>query len=93
MSMTVQTRAVTEDEALASALARRPSIITSDVKLVEGTGPQAVRRIHEQLGAVPVIFITATPEDCKPCDPPGRILRKPMDQRAVIEALHETGVL
>lgn len=85
--------AVTEDEALASALAHPPAFITSDVKLIEGTGPQAVRRIQEQLGDVPVIFITATPEDCKPCKAPGKILRKPLDHRAVIAAFHEVGVV
>ena len=83
--------AVTEDEAVASALAQRPAVITSDVKLIEGTGPHAVRKIHEQLGDVPVIFITGTPEDCPLLDPPGRVLTKPMDHRAVAAAFHEVG--
>lgn len=83
--------AVTERDAIASALACRPALITSDVKLLEGTGPHAVQQIHEQLGAVPVIFITGTPEDCQPCNPPGMVLSKPMDHRAVAAAFHELG--
>ena len=81
--------AVTEQQAIELALARRPAIITSDVKLIEGTGPNAVQRIHEKLGDVPVIFITGTPEDCRPCQPPGKVLTKPMDHRAVVAAFHE----
>lgn len=81
--------AVTEEEAIASALACRPAVITSDVKLIEGTGPHAVQRICESLGNVPVIFITGTPDDCRPCAPPGRILTKPIDHRAVVAAFHE----
>jgi CheY-like chemotaxis protein len=83
--------AVTEQEAIASALACRPAVITSDVNLLEGTGPRAVQKIHEKLGEVPVIFVTATPNDCRPCNPPGVILTKPVDQRALIRAFHELG--
>lgn len=70
--------AVTEAEAVAAALARPPELITSDVKLIEGTGPLAVARIHEELGKLPVIFISATPGECQPCDPPGVVLSKPL---------------
>ena len=81
--------ACTEQEAIASALAHPPAVITSDVKLLEGTGPQAVQAIHQRLGDVPVIFITATPESCEPCAPPGRVLGKPINDRAVAAAFHE----
>lgn len=83
--------AVTEQEAIASALACPPAVITSDVKLIEGTGPNAVQKIHEELGEVPVIFVTATPGECRPCAPPGVILTKPIDQRALATAFHELG--
>lgn len=79
----------TEDAAVAAALRHSPDIITSDVKLLSGTGPQAVSAIHERLGDIPVIFITATPADCEPCNPPGRILRKPIDCDELAEAFHE----
>ena len=83
--------ATTEQGAVDAALAHPPAVITSDVKLVEGTGPHAVTRIHDTLGEVPVIFITGTPDDCRPCNPPGIILSKPMDHRAVASAFHELG--
>ena len=45
--------AQTEAEAVTEALAHRPSLITSDMTLSEGTGPQAVAAIHEALGDIP----------------------------------------
>ena len=62
-----------EDAAIVAALAQPPALITSDVKLLTGTGPHAVKTIHEKLGPIPVIFITATPDACRPCNPPGLI--------------------
>lgn len=76
--------AVTEAQAVETALSRRPDIITSDVRLQQGTGPQAVARIQRKLGDIPVIFITATPQECKPCEPPGRILGKPFNSDELI---------
>lgn len=78
--------AVTQGEAIEAATARRPDLITSDVKLIEGTGPRAVAQIHQRLGQVPVIFISATPAECKPCDPPGIVLGKPVREQALREA-------
>lgn len=78
--------AVTQAEAIEAATERRPELITSDVRLIEGTGPRAVAQIHERLGPVPVIFITATPGQCEPCDPPGVVLGKPVRQQALREA-------
>ena len=61
----------------------RPDFILSDVALLEGTGPLAVEAIHGELGAIPVIFVTATPEACSPCAPPAQVFRKPMDRPAI----------
>lgn len=80
--------AVSEDEAISLALAKRPDVITSDVKLTKGSGPDAVREIHKALGMIPVIFITATPDACDPCEPPGVVLSKPINAPAVIKAFH-----
>lgn len=79
----------TEVAAVAAAIARPPGLITSDVKLVEGTGPAAVREIHRRLGDRPVIFITGTPEDCRPCEPPGIVLSKPLRAAALRSAFHD----
>lgn len=81
--------AATESEAVAAAMRRTPDIITSDVKLLEGTGPAAVETIYRERGEVPVLFITASPEACEPCNPPGRILPKPVDRAAITDAFRE----
>lgn len=61
----------------------RPDFILSDVALLEGTGPLAVQEIRREQGEIPVIFVTATPEACSPCEPPGQIFRKPVDRPAI----------
>ena len=75
-----------EEDAVAAAKARRPDVITSDVKLREGTGPDAVDVIRREVGAVPVIFVTGAPEDCERCDEPGTVLSKPFDPSALADA-------
>ena len=79
----------TEKAAVFAATANEPHLITSDVKLLEGTGPAAVAEIHKRLGPIPVIFITGTPDACRPCNPPGSIVRKPFSKQAIIAAFHE----
>lgn len=81
--------AATQADAVAAALHHRPDLITSDVKLLEGTGPAAVVEIHRRLGEVPVIFISATPGECQPCEPPGIILTKPFRGGALAAAFHQ----
>jgi CheY-like chemotaxis protein len=76
----------TEQAAVAAAISHPPKVITSDVKLFTGTGPSAVREIQKRLGPVPVIFITGTPGECIPCDPPGSIVTKPFSRRIVADA-------
>ncbi len=61
----------------------RPDFILSDVSLAQGTGPRAVQAIRGEFGAIPVIFVTATPEACSPCAPLGQVFRKPMDRPAI----------
>ncbi len=79
----------TEAEAIAAAVAKRPAIIISDVSLRTGTGPAAVQAIHAHHGDIPVIFVTATPEACDPCDPPGRVFEKPMHEPSIALAFRE----
>ena len=66
----------TEREALERAREKPPAVIISDVMLSRGFGPDAVRSIQAELGEVPAIFITGTPEQCRGCDP-SRLLEKP----------------
>lgn len=75
--------AETQHEAVAAARNARPDIIMSDVTLREGTGPRAVETIRSEMGDLPVIFITASPESCVPCNPPARVMGKPLRHEAV----------
>ena len=79
-------RAETEADAIALALARPPAFILSDVQLLDGTGPLAVLAIRQHLGPLPVIFITATPDACEPCDYAATILCKPVMPAEVSQA-------
>lgn len=57
--------AETEEQALVLACETRPDLITADYGLREGTGPDAVRRIRDDLGDVPVVYVTAQPDRCR----------------------------
>lgn len=72
--------AETERDAVAAARERRPDIILSDVNLLVGSGPSAILKIHDELGDVPVIFITASPEAARLRQPSAVILVKPIRQ-------------
>ncbi|RZL17589.1 MAG: response regulator [Sphingomonas sp.] len=76
----------TEADACIAAQAQRPDVILSDVRLFEGTGPGAVARIRTDLGPIPVIFVTGTPEECNACDYAAAILTKPVNDRALVAA-------
>lgn len=78
--------ASTEQDAISAARRQKPEIILSDVNLHIGTGPRAVQVIMAEAGAIPVIFITGTPEDCHPCKTPAEILGKPIERQRVLEA-------
>lgn len=81
--------AESQGTAVTAAIDRRPDFILSDVSLIEGSGPLAVQEIRAQFGPIPVIFVTATPDACSPCDPPGRVFRKPLDRPAIGAAFRE----
>lgn len=80
--------ASTQAEAVRSACNQKPDFITSDVRLLQGTGPEAVAEIFGRLGEVPVVFISATPDECRPCAPPGIVMAKPFENRALAAAFH-----
>ena len=74
-----------ETDAIQAAAGQRPKIILSDVNLRTGTGPLAVRMIQESWGPIPVIFITAAPQECIPCDLQAVILTKPLNPQVLTE--------
>lgn len=47
------------NEALANAQARRPDLITADLRIVDGTGLEAVDAILAEMADIPVVFVTA----------------------------------
>lgn len=78
--------AATEQDAVNLALEHPPEAITADVRLLDGTGPQAVERIRGRIGSVPAIFITGSPEACPSCGSVDPVLIKPVHARQVIGA-------
>ena len=81
--------ASTEGQAVRSASRQRPRLITADVRLREGSGPAAVARINRDLGTIPAIFITGTPHECIPCDPPHLVFEKPLDDEVLAQAFRD----
>lgn len=75
--------APSKDKAIALAGMRRPDFITSDVNLIEGTGPAAVLDIWERHGRMPTLFITSMPQACTAWVPPDQIIAKPFRPDAV----------
>lgn len=72
-------------EALACATRHRPDLITADMRIVGGTGIEAVKAITEALGDVPVIYITGNSEML--ADPGSKIIvEKPMSHNALADA-------
>ena len=81
--------AETERLAIQAAQDHPPAFITSDISLRTGTGPVAVKAIHDKHGATPVIFITATPGALSPTGPNMRVFGKPVDETAIARAFRE----
>ena len=51
--------AVSPHEALNCAKGHRPDLITADFRILDGTGLEAVQSIVAELGAIPVVYVTA----------------------------------
>ncbi len=73
------------DDALASARAQRPDLITADYRILAGTGVEAVALIHDELGAVPVVYVTGNPDQL-PKDQRLAVVDKPISVRAFTAA-------
>ncbi|RYF17562.1 MAG: response regulator [Oxalobacteraceae bacterium] len=81
--------AASEDEAVAAARLRRPVVITSDVTLVQGTGPAAVATIRAEHGHIPVVYISGTAPGCGPDDQLTRAFSKPLDRHVIASAFQD----
>jgi DNA-binding response OmpR family regulator len=68
--------ATTEEEAVASAEADPPDLVTAAVELHRGSGIRAVERIRSRL-KVPVLFITQHIRQVRARDPLASVVKKP----------------
>lgn len=73
------------DGALSSARAHRPDLITADYRIVAGTGLEAVQRIKDALGPIPVVYVTGNP-DVLSGEPRSTIVDKPISPSALRRA-------
>jgi len=73
------------DDAVKSALAHRPDLITADLRIVGGAGTEAVEAITERLGPVPHIYVTGN-GDMLAGKTAAPVVDKPLTRRALAEA-------
>ena len=71
--------------ALACARGRRPNLITADLRIIGGTGVEAVEAIISELGAIPVVYVTAN-ADLLSATPGAKVVSKPIQPRRLAEA-------
>jgi CheY-like chemotaxis protein len=81
--------ASTQEEALKSAKAKRPTVILCDVRLDEGCGPSAIGEILACLGPIPVLYITGIPEECPTSHRAHSVLPKPFSRDAFVSAFRK----
>jgi DNA-binding response OmpR family regulator len=73
-------------EARAAAQRRCPSLITADLRLVDGSGVEAVLEICAHM-AIPVVFITSHPREIEGLLPGAVIVEKPLAEDSLERAL------
>ena len=78
--------AASPEDALTYALRRRPDLITADVRIVGGTGIEAVRAITRAVGPVPHLFVTGNVEMLAG-ESSAPVVEKPIRHRAFVEAV------
>ncbi len=80
----------TEEEAVSAAKARCPDLISSDVRLAQGSGITAVQEICSER-TIPVIFITGSAEEVRERAPGAVIVEKPPTDESLSKALAAVG--
>lgn len=71
-------------DAVKSALAHRPDLVTADMRILGGTGLDAVEAITERLGPVPHIYVTGNSDMLRGQTAP--VVDKPLTRHALAEA-------
>ncbi|MFT3967808.1 MAG: response regulator [Sphingobium sp.] len=84
--------AASEAEAIREALSRPPDLIASDVTLLEGSGPSAVRSIKARLGDIPVVYVTGQPGLIRDMDPAVPVVAKPILWLDLVQAVEPYGL-
>jgi CheY-like chemotaxis protein len=72
-------------DAVRCALAHRPDLVTADVRILGGTGLDAMRAITAELGPIPHVYVTGNP-DMIAGQTSAPIVDKPLTRRALAAA-------
>ncbi len=80
------------DDAVRCALAHKPDLVTADVRILGGTGIDAMRAITAQLGPIPHIYVTGNP-DMIAGQTTAPIVDKPLTRRALAAACERAGAV
>lgn len=73
------------EDAVKSAIAHRPDLVTADLRIVGGSGLDAMAAITRQLGPVPHIYVTGN-ADMLAGQTAAPVVDKPLTRRALAEA-------
>ena len=73
------------DDAVRSAVAHRPDLVTADLRIVGGSGLDAMAAITARLGPVPHIYVTGN-ADMLAGRTAAPVVDKPLTRRALAEA-------
>lgn len=76
------------DDAVKSALARRPDLVTADIRIVGGTGIEAVVAITDKLGPIPHVYVTGN-ADMLTGKTAAPVVDKPLTRRALAAACQQ----
>ena len=71
-------------DALRLAITHRPDLITADLRILGGTGVEAVDAITERLGPIPHVYVTGNADMLRGRTAP--VVDKPLTRRALNEA-------
>lgn len=71
-------------EAIEQASRHRPDLITADVRILDGTGIEAVKAITERLGEIPYFYVTGNVDMLR--GETAGVVEKPISPRAFARA-------
>lgn len=77
-------------DALKSAVAHRPDLISADLRIIGGTGEEAVAAITQRLGPVPHIYVTGN-ADMLTVKTAAPVVDKPLSRSTLKEACLRAG--